>query len=227
MGSHVPGPNVLGQVTAAADGRQPSAPHSRGVAYDLNNLLTVIIGYTDLSLRKGGLEDSIRHNLEEIKQASERAACLIRRLRDASTQPIIETNAARGFETILLVEDDDLMRAMTRKILMEAGYYVLDVGSGEEAIRLGRDYGGPINLLLTDVVMPKMCGREVAEHLLELRPTAGVLFMSGYTDDAIERHGGLHANADLIQKPFTWVSLAKRVRDVLDQINSSSISHQV
>lgn len=227
MGSHVPGPNVLGQVTPAADALQPNAPHSRGVAYDLNNLLTVIIGYTDLSLRKTGLDDSTRHNLEEIKQASERAASLIRQLRNISTQPLIETNAPKGFETILLVEDDDLMRAMTRKILMEAGYYVLDVSSGEEAIRLGRDYGGPIDLLLTDVVMPKMCGKEVAEHLLELRPAAGVLFMSGYTDDAIERHGGLHPKADLIQKPFTWVSLAKRVRDVLDLISSSSISHPV
>lgn len=373
-----------------------------GVAHDFNNLLTAIIGYTDLSLRRIGLEDSIRHNLEETKKAAERAASLTRQLlafsrkqilepkildlnavvkdmhkmltrligenidlatkaapdlgrvkadpsqveqiimnlvvnaRDAMPQGgkvtietanvmlddpntlkhvsvtpgsyvmlavsdtgtgfdeetqsrifepffttkevgrgtglglstvygivkqsggniwvyselghgtvfkvylprvdaaaskiekiIFETKAPGGSETILLVEDEDVVRGLTRKILMEAGYYVLDVRSGEEAIRLCRDYGGPIDLLLTDVVMPKISGKQVADRLNVLRPAARVLFMSGYTDEAIVRHGVLDANVNFIQKPFTWVGLAKKVREVLDQVNSSSESHQV
>ncbi len=132
-------------------------------------------------------------------------------------KPITDTTIFHGSETILLVEDEDVVRGLTRRILSEAGYNVLDARSGEEAIQLGRDYQGPIDLLLTDVVMPEISGREVAERLQELRPEARVLFMSGYTDEAIVRHGVLDANVEFIQKPFTWVRLGKKVRDILDR----------
>ncbi len=122
-----------------------------------------------------------------------------------------------GSETILLVEDEDIVRGLTREILSEAGYHVLDAKGGNEALRLCRDYSGPIELLLTDVVMPGMSGKEVADRLHELRPSARVLFMSGYTDEAIVRHGVLDANVEFIQKPFTWAKLGKKVRDVLDR----------
>lgn len=122
-----------------------------------------------------------------------------------------------GSETILLVEDEDVVRGLTRKILSEAGYNVLEARSGHEAMRLCRDYRGTIDLLLTDVVMPETSGKEVADRLGELRPAARVLYMSGYTDEAIVRHGVLDANVEFIQKPFTWARLGKKVRDVLDR----------
>jgi len=133
-----------------------------------------------------------------------------------------ESNAPRGTETILLVEDEDVVRGLTRKILMQAGYNVLDARSGDEAIRLCATHAGPIDLLLTDVVMPEVSGKEVADRLLELRPTTRVLFMSGYTDEAIVQHGVLDANVKFIQKPFTWVGLTKKVREVLNRKTSLS-----
>jgi PAS domain S-box len=133
-----------------------------------------------------------------------------------------ESNAPRGTETILLVEDEDVVRGLTRKILMQAGYTVLDARSGDEAIRLCATHAGPIDLLLTDVVMPEVSGKEVADRLLELRPTTRVLFMSGYTDEAIVQHGVLDANVKFIQKPFTWVGLTKKVREVLNRKTSLS-----
>ena len=359
-----------------------------GVAHDFNNMLTAIIGYTDLSLRRVGLENSIRRNLEETKKAAERAAALVRQLLAFSRKQILEPKvldlndvvkdlhkmltrligeniqlatrleanlgsvkadpcqveqiivnlvvnardamprggkvtietanvtldeqialrhvgvrpgdyvklavsdtgtgmdqetqvrifepffttkdlgkgtglglstvygivkqsggniwvysepglgtvfkvylpriddaitsavdsqetAARGSETILLVEDEDVVRGLTRKILMQAGYNVLDAQSGEEAIRLCRAHAGSIDLLLTDVVMPEISGKEVADRVLELRPSIRILFMSGYTDEAIVQHGVLDANVKFIQKPFTWAGLTKKVRDIL------------
>jgi PAS domain S-box-containing protein len=356
-----------------------------GVAHDFNNMLTAIIGYTDLSLRRVGLEDSIRRNLEQTRKAAERAASLVRQLLAFSRKQILEPkildlndvvkdmhkmltrligeniqlatrletnlgsvkadpcqveqiivnlvvnardamprggkvtietanvtledqaapehvmlavsdtgsgmdqetqarifepffttkdvgkgtglglstvygivkqsggnisvysepgtgtvfkiylprideatasaidmlaqdmNAPGGSETILLVEDEDAVRGLTRKILMQAGYKVLDAKSGEEAIRLCRGHAGPIDLLLTDVVMPEISGKEVADRLLELRPTLRVLFMSGYADEAIVQHGVLDANVKFIQKPFTWLALTRKVREVLNR----------
>jgi len=143
---------------------------------------------------------------------------------ERSAKPILETTIFHGSETILVVEDEDVVRGLTRRILAEAGYNVLDTRSGEEAIRLCRDYRGPIDLLLTDVVMPEISGREVAGAVQELRPDTRVLFMSGYTDEAIVRHGVLDANVEFIQKPFTWARLGKKVRDVLDRNAAANLS---
>jgi len=128
-----------------------------------------------------------------------------------------ETTVLRGSETILLVEDEDVVRGLTKKILMQAGYNVLDAKGGEEAIRVCRAYPGPIDLLLTDVVMPEISGKEVAERLVELRTGIRVLFMSGYTDEAIIQHGVLDASVEFLQKPFTWIGLTRKVRDVLNR----------
>jgi len=142
------------------------------------------------------------------------------RLDDAAASTLAnqsqETNVPRGTETILLVEDEEVVRGLTRKILMQAGYNVLDAKGGDEAIRLCLAHAGPIDLLLTDVVMPEVSGKEVADRLLELRPSIHVLYMSGYTDEAIVQHGVLDANVKFIQKPFTWVSLTRKVREVLN-----------
>jgi CheY-like chemotaxis protein len=122
----------------------------------------------------------------------------------------------RGSETILLVEDEDAVRALTRLVLTNCGYSVLDAANGEEAVRLASELNRRIDLLITDVVMPGAGGRVVAERIAELHPGARVLFLSGYTDDAVVRHGILHEKVNFQQKPFSPVALALKVREVLD-----------
>jgi signal transduction histidine kinase/CheY-like chemotaxis protein len=124
--------------------------------------------------------------------------------------------SAQGSETVLLVEDEVIVRELVRKVLTTQGYTVLEVSDGPAALQLNERHPGPIHLLLTDVVMPHMSGREVAEYLGPLRPQMKILYMSGYTDDAIIRHGVLEPGVDLLQKPFTPVNLARKVREVLD-----------
>src|SRR5262249_40317724 len=121
----------------------------------------------------------------------------------------------RGSETVLLVEDEDGVRALTRHTLQGCGYTVLEARDGAEAVRVAGQRQGRIALLLTDVVLPRMSGREVAEHLGSVQPGLKVLFLSGYTDDAVVRHGILEAEVAFLQKPFTPASLAAKVRAVL------------
>ncbi len=123
--------------------------------------------------------------------------------------------ARRGNETVLLVEDDEPLRTLAREILSIQGYTVLDATSPSEALRLAEAYPDPIDLLLTDVVMPQMNGRQVADHLLAARPGLKVLFMSGYTDAAIVQHGVLEPGTQFLQKPFTPDGLSRKVRETL------------
>jgi len=127
------------------------------------------------------------------------------------------TSAQRGTETVLLVEDEQQVRAIARAILARAGYRVLEAPSGAEAIEICEHSGETIDLLLTDVVMPNMNGRQLAERLSELRPDMKVVFMSGYTDDAIVHHGVLNAGMAFIQKPLTVDLLLTKLREVLDE----------
>jgi protein-histidine pros-kinase len=122
----------------------------------------------------------------------------------------------RGGETVLLVEDDDGVRALTRRALHDCGYTVLEARNGTAAERVAEKHAGPIDLVITDVVMPRQSGREVAERLAYLHPGVKVLFLSGYTDDAVVRHGSLEAQVAFLQKPFTLAALAVKVREVLD-----------
>ena len=122
-----------------------------------------------------------------------------------------------GSETILLVEDEDAVRALTRYTLQMQGYAVLEAKDGEEALRVAEKHQGGFHLLLTDVVMPRMGGRRLAEWLAQTQPGVKVLFLSGYTDDAVVRHGIVAAEVAFLQKPFTPSALSQKVREVLDK----------
>ncbi|QJX00504.1 PAS domain S-box protein [Frigoriglobus tundricola] len=124
--------------------------------------------------------------------------------------------ARRGTETVLLVEDEEAVRRICRIGLESQGYVVLAAGSGRDAIEVLRGHHGPIDLVVTDVVMPEMSGRELAEAVRKVKPGVRVLYMSGYTDDAIVRHGVREAQDAFLQKPFSPLGLARKVRAVLD-----------
>jgi PAS domain S-box-containing protein len=124
--------------------------------------------------------------------------------------------APKGTETVLLVEDEDAVRLLIRIVLQGAGYRVLEASDGGEAVAVAGRHEGPIHLLLSDVVMPVLGGRELAERLLTLHPEMKVLFQSGYTDDAVVRHGVLQEKVHFLQKPYAPAALAWKVREVLD-----------
>jgi two-component system cell cycle sensor histidine kinase/response regulator CckA len=121
-----------------------------------------------------------------------------------------------GTETILVVEDEEALRKIALRTLGSAGYTVLTAGNGEEALLTSAKHVGDIHLLVTDVVLPRMGGRVLAQELSKKRPTVKVLYMSGYTDDAIVHHGVLDAGTPFLAKPFTAADLARKVREVLD-----------
>jgi PAS domain S-box-containing protein len=125
-------------------------------------------------------------------------------------------SSIRGTETILLVEDEEAVRALAKKILERQGYHVFEARHGADALRVAEQLDGRIDLVVTDVVMPQMNGRELAERLAAVRPGVAVLFMSGYTDDEIIRRGLLDPDMAFLQKPFTAHALARAVRDMLD-----------
>ena len=122
----------------------------------------------------------------------------------------------RGSEIILLVEDEDEVRKLARRVLVDRGYTLLEAGNGEEALLVCDAHQDSIDLMVADVVMPGMGGGELAERLSILRPQMKVLYISGYTDDAIVHHGVLESGKAFLQKPFTPTALARKVREVLD-----------
>ena len=129
----------------------------------------------------------------------------------------VETRtSARGTETILLVEDESAVRRLARQILERHGYTILEAADGMGALQIAADHPEVIHLLLTDVVMPNLGGRDLVVAIRARRPETKVLYMSGFTDDAVVRHGVSVAADALLQKPFTPAALARKVRSVLD-----------
>jgi CheY-like chemotaxis protein len=127
-----------------------------------------------------------------------------------------------GIETILLVEDAEPLREVARQFLQHGGYKVLVAEDSMGALAVSRKHGGPIDLLLTDVVMPGLSGPQLAQKMCLTHPGMQVLFMSGYTDEALGQHGVLEEGIALLEKPFTRGSLLRKLREILDPVKSSS-----
>jgi CheY-like chemotaxis protein len=130
----------------------------------------------------------------------------------APTTPSAEGRA----EVILLVEDEYQVRRLLRRVLVEHGYTVIEASRGEDALLAIARHEGPIHLLITDVVMPGISGRELATRVETISPQTRLLYISGYTDDAVVRHGILHDEIHFLQKPFTTASLLSTVRRIID-----------
>jgi nitrogen-specific signal transduction histidine kinase/ActR/RegA family two-component response regulator len=127
------------------------------------------------------------------------------------------SEAYLGAETILLVEDEEGVRSLIQLVLRRSGYTVLEAHNAEEALKLCESLTSPIHLLLTDLILPRMTGRELAERIGALRPGIRTLFMSGYTDDEILKHGVLDSRKAFLQKPFSMESMLQKIREVLRQ----------
>ena len=134
----------------------------------------------------------------------------------APIEKVAEAVPVGGTETILLVEDEEVVRGLARRVLEQAGYSVVEASRAHEALRFCEEHAAEVDLLLTDVVMPEMSGKELADRVKSHRPDLKMLFMSGYTDEAIVHHGVLDSSVEFIQKPFTPSGLIKKVRDILD-----------
>ncbi len=221
-----------------------------GVAHDFNNLLTAIMGYSQMSLREAPVEGPLTNHLQEIQQATERAAVLTDQLLAFSRHQVIEaevidlndkvylpvtekTYAAQrrivnssispqGKETVLLAEDEPLLRSMVATVLRGRGYEVLETANGEEALGMVQKHGGEgIELLLTDVVMPQMGGLELAKKLHATNPNIKVLFTSGYAGDSLFELDALPTGTEFLPKPYMPETLAVKVREVLNQRTAS------
>jgi signal transduction histidine kinase/ActR/RegA family two-component response regulator len=130
------------------------------------------------------------------------------------------TISVRGTETVLLVEDDDQLRALAHTVLRRAGYVVFDAANAGEALLICEQHPSRIHLMVTDLVLPRMSGRQLAERVAPLRPDMKVLFMSGYTDDAVLHHGLLDSDLAYLEKPITPTSLTRKIREVLGAAHS-------
>jgi nitrogen-specific signal transduction histidine kinase/CheY-like chemotaxis protein len=141
---------------------------------------------------------------------------LVHGVASARSSPAEGLDLPRGWETVLVVEDDEGLRGLARRGLESSGYHLLEAGNPREAVEIAGEYARPIHLLLSDVVMPESEGAPLIERLTAVRPGLRVLYMSGYADETIVHHGVLKEGIPFLQKPFTLQALARKVRDVLD-----------
>ena len=139
---------------------------------------------------------------------------------DSAGPPHVARVETGGSETVLLVEDEESVRQLVRETLEAKGYTVMEAENGEVGLRIAEEHRGPIHMVITDVVMPGMSGRELAKRLTQLRPHTKVLYLSGYTEDAIVHQGVLDSGTAFLQKPFTLQTLSRKVREVMRGENS-------
>ena len=214
-----PGPHILLRVSDTGAGMSEeilerifepffsTKSHQKGSGLGLSTVYGIVSqsgGHIDISSQPGdGTACSIYLPRVETPSSVEGDAAEMMELQD-------------GNENILLVEDEDVVRDMAGRILRDHGYNDIEARRGDEAMNLSELYAGTVHLLLTDVVMPEMSGRELAEQLSPVRPDMKVLYMSGYTDDAVLRHGVQEERMPFLQKPFIPDALVLKVREVLD-----------
>jgi PAS domain S-box-containing protein len=207
-----------------------------GVAHDFNNLLTAIKSYSELLLADMDETNPQRSDVSEINAAADRAAELTRQLLafsrqqmlrpDAANRNIIQprdetaANISRG-ATIMLVEDDDAVRNVAARVLKRAGFAVLEASNGHDAVELYKVTDCCADLILTDVVMPEMNGPEMARQILDVNPSAKILFMSGYTADRVVRENLLAPGSAFIEKPFSPEALIRKAREILEAPETS------
>lgn len=129
---------------------------------------------------------------------------------------MLNRNIYRGTETVLLVEDEDQVKEIIRNVLIGYGYNVIDSSGGDEAFEKAENYKGQIHILITDIMMPDINGKELAEKIIAIRPELKVLFMSGYTDSSIVQNGVLESGISFINKPFDIPDFLKKLREILD-----------
>jgi two-component system, cell cycle sensor histidine kinase and response regulator CckA len=141
---------------------------------------------------------------------------LVESLSSEERIPEVDESSPRGSETLLLVEDESSVRLTSRQFLVQSGYRVLEATDGEDALRVSRNQHLPIHLMITDVVMPRMGGPKLAEQLAEERPDMRVLFVSGYAENTVLKHGKIDVATRFLQKPFSLKMLARKIREVLD-----------
>jgi DNA-binding response OmpR family regulator len=215
-----------------------------GVVNDFNNLLTVILGFTELVTAEVDMASQQGQDLGEITRAAQRATGLARQLLAFSRQQVLHgaplemsglvtgshhdvpapavaaMAATAGIksapQTVLLVGDDAGVRRLSKRILDNAGYRVLDAANGDDADRLCAHHAGSIDLVVTDVIMSGG-GPELFRRLLVQAPAAKVLYLSGYTEDSVAQKAGLDRALPYIQKPFTASEFLRKVRDALDR----------
>ncbi len=202
----------------------------RGIAHDLNNVLAVVVGHADMALERLGEGDAMRGHLDEVAAAARRGAELTRRLLALGGREAVEPRpgepaprsaftegpaGAPGRETLLLVEDEAVLRSMISRMLRTNGYGVIEAASGTEALRLWQEGGRSVDLVLTDVVMPGMSGLELASRLAAAAPGLGVLLMSGCSSDEQGRPGLEDRRFPALVKPFSSSTLVARIRELL------------
>ena len=216
---------------------QNISTRARAFSHELNNTLMVISGCAEVALEGLSSDHPSWRNLQEIRSAAQRAgqlgremlACTQRQIQGkelASIDPVSEVEEAAPAvdqprpwpaETVLLVEDESVVRTAAAEFLSGAGYQVLSACNGEEALEKIRAHSGKIHLVITDLVMPDMSGTKLAETLASIHPESKVLFVSGYSEDAAQRQGVPDPAKNFLQKPFSFQALGDRVRDLLGE----------
>ena len=190
------------------------------VAHDLNNLLTVILGYTDLVIHDLGPDHLCSGDLQAVQRAADQARALVDKLLVVSRHSVVHASNVDltidlrgGHERVLLVEDDDEVRAFAQRVLTEHGYVAEGIADGAEAMALLEDGDRP-DVVVTDVQMPAMSGVELAERMRDVAPDTPVLFVSGYAEDP--RLPRLVVEAPFLPKPFSAGDLLRAVRHAID-----------
>jgi len=196
-----------------------------GIVHDFNNLLTLINGYSEILLATLAPDDPARALAAEIHVAGIRASELSSQLAwlpvcGGDTAPATGHKPALasspGAHTVLLAEDEDGVRRLARRALELHGYRVLEARDGREALTMSDQHPGPIDLLLTDALMPEMGGCELADHLVQTRKDIKILYTSGYTDHVLARQGDLPTGAGFLQKPYSPDTLVQKVHAILN-----------